>query len=695
MALKKQSIGSNQHIRTNKKKSTKVKIMKKSEFRDDIQSLRGLAVLLVVIFHLKLDFLSGGYIGVDIFFVISGFLITKFCLDDLKLKKFTLSNFYYRRVKKLVPPFFIVLFFTYIFSFLVLDADHFKEFTTSMFYSLFSLSNIYFWLDSGYFSSSSMFKPLLHTWSLSVEGQFYFIWPLILMLLYKNQKLLIAIFFLIIIFSFSLNKFYIDNNTAFFNAPTRSFQFILGAIIFFLDSRKFNKIINNFSFSFGYAMIIYSSITFDKNTTYPYVNSLLPTLGSFLVILTAPNINMKSLFFFKNSVLNFFGKISYPLYLVHWPLIVLVYYYNPYISNSHKFSLFISSVMISYVLDKFISKDFSLISLKKVLDFSILKIFFVFSVLILISVMSMNGPIKNVKEEKIEEFRLSILSAKEDLDHKYGIQKKFNDHNYYVLNDSKKVRNLVIGDSHAAHMIPAFRVMENAQDSHFFFSGGCIPLIGNGHYSINIKQCKEFTKTLFDYYENNKDSIKNIIFSGRWAVYYSTKLFNEKEVFNDINGNQVTNVKHLYYFQDAEVEKISVEESRRNFLNAFKNTIEFFNNEKKNVVVFGQIPPLGYPTSYIGTSKIKDNSLEKKKRIEGFNNWIKNYCNEINDRDTNRKNRKKKNCNYLDLAKKFEKNGKLTNELGNFFAFYDYTHLNTKASIILGMLIKNELDKIL
>ncbi len=670
--------------------------MKKNEYRFDIQSLRGLAVLLVIMFHLNLGIITGGYIGVDIFFVISGFLITKFCLEDLKLKKFKLANFYNRRIKKLIPPFFIVLILTYISSFIILEYDHFKEFSTSMFYSLFSLSNIYFWLDSGYFSSSSMFKPLLHTWSLSVEGQFYLIWPIVLMLLYKNHKLLITAFLLIIIISFSLNKFYIENNTAFFNAPTRSFQFILGALILFFDSRKINLMINNLLFIVGYTMIIYSSFFFDKNTIYPYLNSLIPTFGSFLVILTAPNIKMRLLFLFKNSLLNFFGRISYPLYLVHWPLIVLIYYLNPNLSYLHKLGLFLSSIIISYLMDRFISKSFSLNFLKEIFSFSILKSFMVFSFLILFSVMSFNGEIKNVKDDLNEESRLSILSAKENYDHKYATQKTFNNINYYVLDESKKVRNLVIGDSHAAHLIPSFKVMEKNQDSHFFFSGGCIPLVGNGHYSINIKACKRFTKTVFDYYMQNKDSIQNIIFSGRWAVYYTTVLFNELEVFNDINGNQVKNVKRLYYIVDEEHSALNTYESRNNFLNALKSTVNFFNGEDKNVILFGQIPPFGFPSSYIGTNKIKNNAKDKRERIEGFNSWAESYCNEEiilkNKKNDSRGDISKLNCTYIDLAKYFEKNGKLTNYLSNFFAFYDYTHLNTKASIILGMLIKQELN---
>jgi hypothetical protein len=309
--------------------------------------------------------------------------------------------------------------------------------------------------------------------------------------------------------------------------------------------------------------------------------------------------------------------------------------------------------------------------------------------------MSFNGEIKNVKDDLNEESRLSILSAKENYDHKYATKKTFNNINYYVLDESKKVRNLIIGDSHAAHLIPSFKVMEKNQDSHFFFSGGCIPLVGNGHYSINIKHCKKFTKTVFDYYKQNKDSIENIIFSGRWAVYYTTVLFNDLEVFNDINGNQVKNVKRLYYIVDGESSALNKYESRNNFLNALKSTIYFFNGEDKNVILFGQIPPFGFPSSYIGTNKIKNNASDKRERIEGFNSWAEGYCNQ--EMIKKKKNDSvggisKSNCTYIDLAKYFEKNGKLTNHLSNFFAFYDYTHLNTKASIILGMLVKQELN---
>ena len=124
--------------------------------------------------------------------------------------------------------------------------------------------------------------------------------------------------------------------------------------------------------------------------------------------------------------------------------------------------------------------------------------------------------------------------------------------------------------------------------------------------------------------------------------------------------------------------------------------VNFFHGEDKNVILFGQIPPFGFPSSYIGANKIKNNATEKRERIEGFNSWAESYCNEEmilkNKKNDSRGDISKLNCTYIDLAKYFEKNGKLTNYLSNFFAFYDYTHLNTKASIILGMLIKQELN---
>ena len=150
-----------------------------SSYRPDIDGLRAIAVICVVLFHLKLSTFSGGFVGVDVFFVISGFLISRIIVDEVAATKgFSFSNFYVRRARRILPALFFTIGLSAIFAFLLFSPEHFERFGASMLYAAASLANVLFWRESGYFDTDAATKPLLHTWSLSVEEQFYAAWPL-------------------------------------------------------------------------------------------------------------------------------------------------------------------------------------------------------------------------------------------------------------------------------------------------------------------------------------------------------------------------------------------------------------------------------------------------------------------------------------------------------------------------------------
>ena len=159
-------------------------IVKISNYRPDIDGLRALAVLCVIFYHLGFESFSGGYVGVDVFFVISGYLITNLIVDEVKeTKSFNFANFYVRRARRLFPALFFTCLLSFIFAFLLFSPLHFDRFGGALTSTMMSISNFFFWNESGYFNASSDFKPLLHTWSLSVEEQFYFLWPATLVFL--------------------------------------------------------------------------------------------------------------------------------------------------------------------------------------------------------------------------------------------------------------------------------------------------------------------------------------------------------------------------------------------------------------------------------------------------------------------------------------------------------------------------------
>ncbi|MEJ2694993.1 MAG: acyltransferase, partial [Candidatus Thiodiazotropha sp.] len=159
-------------------------------YRPDIDGLRAVAVIPVLLFHAGMNYFSGGYIGVDIFFVVSGYLITSIIVVELEKEKFTILGFYERRVRRIFPALFTVIFFSIIVSQFLMLPNEYKDFGQSVFATTFFLSNVLFWIEAGYFDAESLMKPLLHTWSLAVEEQYYIFYPPLLILIYKlfNKK---------------------------------------------------------------------------------------------------------------------------------------------------------------------------------------------------------------------------------------------------------------------------------------------------------------------------------------------------------------------------------------------------------------------------------------------------------------------------------------------------------------------------
>ena len=300
-----------------------------------IDGIRAVAVLVVVAYHLDLPHFSGGYIGVDVFFVISGFLITRLILGELeRTGRLSFRNFYLRRARRLMPALFVTLAGSWLLFAWLFPPNRFQELSESMVAAVFSVSNIFFWSLSGYFDSDAATKPLLHTWSLGVEEQFYLFWPLFLYLAHQfGQRVFTAVAVLGGI-SFIANFYGLApgisaeyQSAIFFHVPFRMFEFALGALcIPLMRWVPSSRLLQDLMTVCGLIMIIYSSITLDGTVVFPAHNALLPCLGGMLMILasrawlTAPLLQSRPVVFV--------GLISYSLYLVHWPLIVAWKYYT-------------------------------------------------------------------------------------------------------------------------------------------------------------------------------------------------------------------------------------------------------------------------------------------------------------------------------------------------------------------------------
>ncbi len=308
-------------------------------YRPDIDGLRAIAVLSVVIFHLGFEPFSGGYVGVDVFFVISGYLITSLITVKLQAGTFTLTDFYGRRIRRLFPPLIATVVATFTVAAFILFPLDFIPFSKSAVAALLSASNIVFFFDAGYWDTASELKPLLHTWSLGIEEQFYLLWPAVLLWawLKGRQQRMTLVITAVFMVSYGLCVWWTpyDESATFYLLPFRMFEFALGALLIPLSQivglRRWlaSKGAASASIAVGLLLVTSSVLLFDSETVFPGWVVILPLLGTACILLPASagaDIGSLGRLVLTNSASLWVGRISYSLYLVHWPLVSLYRY---------------------------------------------------------------------------------------------------------------------------------------------------------------------------------------------------------------------------------------------------------------------------------------------------------------------------------------------------------------------------------
>lgn len=335
---------------------------KELNYRPDIDGLRAVAIISVLLFHADITVISGGFLGVDIFFVISGFLISQKIISKKRNGDFKASSFYLARLRRLFPAFFVTLLGTLSVASMLLNPGEFAQLGESSIYAIFSLSNVYFWMSSGYFDIASQYKPLLHTWSLSVEEQFYLFWPFLISVIFKvNARLLFPVFVLMLILSlvFSIHYYDVDSEAVFFLTPFRVFEFSIGALcVWGLRYRIPNPFVESMVFLTGLVMVIFAILYFDGKTNSLGHYALLPSVGSALLIYSG-QVRSPVRRVLDNPLFIFVGLISYSLYLVHWPVFVLYKYWKfESVSSAEWVVLIIACFLLAYFMYKYIEAPF-------------------------------------------------------------------------------------------------------------------------------------------------------------------------------------------------------------------------------------------------------------------------------------------------------------------------------------------------
>jgi peptidoglycan/LPS O-acetylase OafA/YrhL len=295
-------------------------------YRPDIDGLRAIAVLSVVIFHaFPNGKLRGGFVGVDVFFVISGFLITTILLKDLNEDDFSISKFYRRRILRIFPALIFVLATCVIFGGIVLFSDEYSQLGKHVAASAAFIVNIILWGEVGYFDVSSELKPLLHLWSLSVEEQFYIVWPILLFILYRFKNQFFSLIALITAASFFLSIYfrYFNQDAGFFNTLSRVWELSSGGILAWTIVNRKSPLTQRQADTMsvvGFACLLAAIFLIRRSPAFPGFEALLPVCGALLLIGAGPEALLNK-HLLSARIFVAVGLVSYPLYLWHWPIL--------------------------------------------------------------------------------------------------------------------------------------------------------------------------------------------------------------------------------------------------------------------------------------------------------------------------------------------------------------------------------------
>lgn len=435
-------------------------------YRPDIDGLRAFAVLLVLIFHAFPTVLPGGFIGVDIFFVISGYIISSILLNDLEKNQLSILDFYRKRIKRIIPSLMVVLIFCLAVGWIILTAGEYKQLGRYVAGGTAFLNNFLLWKDAGYFDNESSTKILLHLWSLSIEEQFYLVWPLFLVLAYKlpsnffgNYKIGFFILIIIIISIFHSHVISKQDLVADFYSPlTRFWEILIGAGLAYYERTPLKQLTlywSNYLSILGLLLLIGIAFYIESTYTFPGLWALLPTVGAALIIASKKStlVNQRIL---PNRLMVGLGKISYPLYLWHWPLLTFARIMEGQTPSSlTRFLLLLASFLLAYLTYRWIEKPIRLNnnSTAKNIIFTWLLIIINFILLIIGYLITRNEGLPSRQYAHLNANPNSItLGADRSVLKKHcGINPDFEHKFEWCLSQSKPgpIQFLVLGDSKA------------------------------------------------------------------------------------------------------------------------------------------------------------------------------------------------------------------------------------------------------
>jgi len=574
-------------------------------YRKDIDGLRAIAVLMVVFYHAEFSFISGGFIGVDVFFVISGYLITTVLLRDVGANSFSFAQFYLRRLRRLMPAFIFISVLTTIGATVLLLPSALIKYSESLLAAFLSISNFFFWKNSGggYFSPGTDELPLLHTWSLSVEEQYYVLWPLFLVISYRYVKRnrLGGVIVVLAVVSLLLSQWLaiIKPTTAYFFLPTRAFELLMGGGVayYYFSLPTLNRHLNHFLSFVGILFVLGAGFILTDGSTFPGVNALIPCLGACIVIYTGRDEGNVGVINRIISIrpLVFVGLISYSLYLWHWPVFSFLNVLGIILSGHEKWLVIFILILLAYFTWLIIEQPF-----RHKYKFSFIKtlIFYViFPVVACIGyaffIYNSSGYINRFSPEVIVMID-SIHSRSENRNkhcHNTKFKTQTKDRCTLGFSEKRVPDILVVGDSHAdaaTGMLDVF-LRDRSLKGYVVTANTKIYLPGIARY--DLKQGKNKEDKAFLRRGNNitqlidsKQKFNFIVLAGRWASYISGLNDHDKK-----NGE--------IYLQDIKL---------KDDLNLFNSAINFelgMNRAISVITKSGAIPVIVESVAEFGLNK--------------------------------------------------------------------------------------------
>jgi peptidoglycan/LPS O-acetylase OafA/YrhL len=497
------------------------------KYRPDIDGLRAIAVLAVVIFHAFPSSIQGGFIGVDIFFVISGYLISSILFENLEHQTFGFWQFYEKRIVRIFPALIVVLLFSYGIGWFVLFADEYQQLGKHIAGGASFISNFIFWQEVGYFDNAAATKPLLHLWSLGIEEQFYIIWPLLLWLFSKRSLHLLILSSAIALASFALNLVLNSTNPIadFYSPLTRFWELMAGCLLAWFTLYRPTLLFTKHSYTSlasiaGLVLLAFGFFIIHEDQSFPGYWALVPVIGSVLMIAAGPQalINRTLL---SNRIVVWFGLISFPLYLWHWPLMVFARIFHGEVpSKPVRVVLVLVSIALAWLTYRFIERPIRFGWQSRL------------KAPLLIFVMAITGALGYYTQLK-EGFDFRSLARQSSAfqyseaiegylpcNLKPGLREILPqglDLNYCVVNAKQSPNAVIIGDSHAEDKFHGLVSEDGARRWMLMGNANCPPVLGIA-LDGEQKDCQKKFEWIYPYLQNNP-AIDNVIISF-YGIYF-------------------------------------------------------------------------------------------------------------------------------------------------------------------------------